>query len=478
MAKLWRKTTRAVNPVAEPLLLGHLGFMALTGALIVGGVDLLFTIFVFVLAAVCLVLAASSADSPYSATGAQRELVLLLAAEPFFIVLLAAICKLTGESTLAGVLASPVRVAISLPGILAGFLLIVMLKLRKSPFDISTSHHAHQELVKGLTSDLSGRLLAYVEVAHWYETVISWAVSSRCSSTGACRWGSPAQPCRTGWRSWWTTRRPGRAGRCSSRRCGRPPSSSLAVTSSRCTSGDAMAIFKRSAWLLHYDGSSCNGCDIEVVACLTPLYDVERFGVLNTGNPKHADILLITGGVNDRNVEVVQNLYRQMPDPKVVIAVGACASLGRRLRPGLQHSRRHRSGDPRRRLRARLRGQATEHHRGRAQGGRAPRGQSTEERVMDAKAFLERVRTFESDGYRLLMINATALAPSSSSATSDDDDDDDDDGAVELTWSFEKGGRLEHLREQVKLDEEVPSVAPIYSSRRTSTRTRCASCSA
>jgi ech hydrogenase subunit C len=89
-----------------------------------------------------------------------------------------------------------------------------------------------------------------------------------------------------------------------------------------------MGIFKRSSWLLHYDGSSCNGCDIEVVACLTPLYDLERFGVLNTGNPKHADIFLITGGVNDRNVEVVETLYRQMPDPKVVVAVGACAASG------------------------------------------------------------------------------------------------------------------------------------------------------
>ena len=89
-----------------------------------------------------------------------------------------------------------------------------------------------------------------------------------------------------------------------------------------------MGLFKRSCWLLHYDGSSCNGCDIEVVACLTPLYDLERFGVMNTGNPKHADILLVTGGVNDRNAEVVKNLYRQMPDPKVVIAVGACAASG------------------------------------------------------------------------------------------------------------------------------------------------------
>ncbi len=89
-----------------------------------------------------------------------------------------------------------------------------------------------------------------------------------------------------------------------------------------------MSFFKRSPWILHYDGSSCNGCDIEVLACLTPLYDVERFGIVNTGNPKHADILLITGSVNERNVEIVRNLYEQMPDPKIVVAVGACACSG------------------------------------------------------------------------------------------------------------------------------------------------------
>jgi len=89
-----------------------------------------------------------------------------------------------------------------------------------------------------------------------------------------------------------------------------------------------MSYFKRSPWIFHYDGSSCNGCDIEVLACLTPLYDVERFGVLNTGNPKHADILVVTGSVNERNIEIVENLYRQMPDPKVVVAVGACACSG------------------------------------------------------------------------------------------------------------------------------------------------------
>ncbi|QEY35235.1 NADH-quinone oxidoreductase subunit NuoB [Caproiciproducens galactitolivorans] len=84
----------------------------------------------------------------------------------------------------------------------------------------------------------------------------------------------------------------------------------------------------KSPWLLHYDGSSCNGCDIEVLACTTPVYDVERFGVVNTGNPKHADIFLITGGINSQNREVVKQLYSQMPDPKVVVAVGICACDG------------------------------------------------------------------------------------------------------------------------------------------------------
>lgn len=84
----------------------------------------------------------------------------------------------------------------------------------------------------------------------------------------------------------------------------------------------------KSPWILHYDGTSCNGCDIEVLACLTPLYDVERFGIVNTGNPKHADILLITGSVNEQNIPVVKQLYNQMPNPKVVVAIGSCASSG------------------------------------------------------------------------------------------------------------------------------------------------------
>jgi ech hydrogenase subunit C len=85
---------------------------------------------------------------------------------------------------------------------------------------------------------------------------------------------------------------------------------------------------ERSPWLIHYDASSCNGCDIEVLACLTPVYDAERFGCIVTGDPKQADIFLVTGSVNHLNAPIVKNIYDQMPEPKAVVAIGACAYSG------------------------------------------------------------------------------------------------------------------------------------------------------
>jgi ech hydrogenase subunit C len=89
-----------------------------------------------------------------------------------------------------------------------------------------------------------------------------------------------------------------------------------------------MSFATKSPWILHYAATSCNGCDIEVLACLTPMYDIERFGIINTGNPKHADILLVTGSVNEESALVLRNLYVQMPEPKAVVAFGACAGSG------------------------------------------------------------------------------------------------------------------------------------------------------
>lgn len=85
---------------------------------------------------------------------------------------------------------------------------------------------------------------------------------------------------------------------------------------------------KKSPWILHYNAGSCNGCDIEILACLGPKYDIERFGMINTGNPKQSDILLVTGPVTKRSRERLVEIYAQMPEPKVVIACGACASTG------------------------------------------------------------------------------------------------------------------------------------------------------
>lgn len=90
----------------------------------------------------------------------------------------------------------------------------------------------------------------------------------------------------------------------------------------------ALTRFRQSPWVVHFNCNSCNGCDIEFLACLTPVYDLERFGILHVGNPKHADVLLVTGSVNHRNARVLRNVYEQMPTPKVVVACGVCAATG------------------------------------------------------------------------------------------------------------------------------------------------------
>lgn len=80
--------------------------------------------------------------------------------------------------------------------------------------------------------------------------------------------------------------------------------------------------------MLHFNSGACNACDIEVVALLTPRYDLERFGVLQKATPRHADVLVATGPVTRQCVARLKRIYEQMPDPKFVMAVGACASSG------------------------------------------------------------------------------------------------------------------------------------------------------
>ena len=84
----------------------------------------------------------------------------------------------------------------------------------------------------------------------------------------------------------------------------------------------------KSPWLLHFNSGACNGCDIEVVALLTPRYDVERFGIKLEPSPRHADVLVVTGVVTKQCEPRLKMIYQQMPSPKFVVAVGACACSG------------------------------------------------------------------------------------------------------------------------------------------------------
>jgi len=90
----------------------------------------------------------------------------------------------------------------------------------------------------------------------------------------------------------------------------------------------SLKALKRALWIYHINTGSCNGCDIEILAALTPRYDVERFGMMLVGSPRHADVLVVTGPVARQMVSRLKRVYEQTPDPKVVIVVGSCGSEG------------------------------------------------------------------------------------------------------------------------------------------------------
>jgi len=92
--------------------------------------------------------------------------------------------------------------------------------------------------------------------------------------------------------------------------------------------GGRVKIIRYSPWLVHFNTGACNGCDIEVLAALTPHYDPERFGIKLAPSIRHGDILVVTGAVTKKAGERLKRLYEQMPSPKFVVAVGACAISG------------------------------------------------------------------------------------------------------------------------------------------------------
>lgn len=85
---------------------------------------------------------------------------------------------------------------------------------------------------------------------------------------------------------------------------------------------------KKSLWVFHFGGASCNNCDIEILACLTPRYDVERLGIKLVGSPRHADVILVNGSINRRDRSRLLEVYEQAARPVFVVAIGACGCTG------------------------------------------------------------------------------------------------------------------------------------------------------
>ncbi len=171
VGKLFEKENVVVTTAQNFYILAYLVFIALSGAIFYAGGDLLLTVFAFTLAHVFLVLGAYAVHSPYSHIGAERELIQVMAYEPAIILAVVGLFMVSGSFYASGIAAVTVPAIIYLPGVFVGFAAILTIKLRKSPFDISTSHHAHQEIVKGITTEFSGSTLAQVEIAHWYENI-------------------------------------------------------------------------------------------------------------------------------------------------------------------------------------------------------------------------------------------------------------------------------------------------------------------
>lgn len=169
--KLLRKENVVVRRSQNYYIFFFLLLTIFTGGLFFAGADLLLVIFALTLAAIFFVLGAYKASSPYSFVGAERELIQMMAYEPMVLLTAIAMYMVTKSFHVDVIAGHGSLLIFTLPGVFLGFLYTLEIKFRKSPFDLSCSHHAHQELVRGITTEFSGRTLAMIELAHWYENV-------------------------------------------------------------------------------------------------------------------------------------------------------------------------------------------------------------------------------------------------------------------------------------------------------------------
>ncbi|MGI6105059.1 MAG: NADH-quinone oxidoreductase subunit H [Raoultibacter sp.] len=170
--KLLEKENVSVNSSEGIYITCALLFTLLAGGIFFGGGSILMSIFIITLAALFFIIAAYSTRSPYSEVGANRETLQVMAYEPMLLFVAVGFYMAAGSFDVSILPFQSEPIIASTWLLFLGFLFILTIKLRKSPFDLSSSHHAHQEIVKGITTEMSGKTLAKVEIMHWCESVL------------------------------------------------------------------------------------------------------------------------------------------------------------------------------------------------------------------------------------------------------------------------------------------------------------------
>lgn len=169
--KLLDKQHIAVTDTQTLLLLTWMFLMIFTGCMLFSGTDILMCFFMLSTAGIFLYFTACVTNSPYSQIGAQRELIQEMACEPAILLTSLGFYLVTGSFEGVDIINSSVSPILYMPGFFLAYVFILTIKMRKSPFDTSTSHHAHQELVKGVTTEIGSVNLALFQITEWYEIV-------------------------------------------------------------------------------------------------------------------------------------------------------------------------------------------------------------------------------------------------------------------------------------------------------------------